>query len=189
METDVLIEKARTIAEARAGEFEAPWMLGFIPRVRPYDQRMGIFKIDPPVPFVQEHFSHLSPAAIPVYESVFSRVDESMRADAFTKGAVCVTNMFQESVARTAGDLISRQVEMMVGRQAYPAVDERLLEVYVDVMVAVLCNEERSTWRDMLSYSAGVWWMLGLADGSSWYRKQAFEVVIGQAKRGSMGVV
>ncbi len=189
METEVLVEKARTIAEARAVQFEAPWMHGFIPRVRDFDERMGLFPIDPPVPFVAEHFSHLSPAAIPVYENVLSRSDEAMRADAFTKGAVCVTNLFQESTALEAGGLIARQVELMVEKQLYPAVDEALVDEYVDIMVAVLCNEERSTWRDMLSYSAGVWWMLGLTRGDDSVRRTVFEIVLGQAKRGSMGAV
>ena len=157
--------------------------------MRDFDERMGLFQIDPPVPFVAEHFSHLSPAAIPVYEGVFSRMDESMRADAFTKGAVCVTNLFQERVALTAGELIARQVELMVERQLYPAVDEMLVNEYVDVLVAILCNEEKSTWRDMLSYNAGVWWMLGLTYGDDSVRRMVLDIVMGQAKRGSMGVV
>lgn len=197
MDVDILLEKANTVAAARAEEFEAGWMLGFVPRVREHDVGLELFQIDPPVPFVEEHFSHLSPAAIPIYENVFSRTDEFMRADAFTKGAVCVTNLFQESTAYNAGNLISRQVEMMVERQEYPAVDEDFLTAYVDVMVAILCNEERSTWRDMLSYSAGVWWMMGLTGGcfksvsrhgKSFYQA-VFDIVIAQAKRGSMGLV
>ena len=196
METEVAVEKARTIVQARATHFEAPWMHGFVPRIRDFDSRMGIFGIDPPAPFAAEHFSHLSPAAIPVYEGVFSRTDEAMRADAFTKGAVCVTNLFQEHDALAAGGLIASQVEMMVEKQSYPAVDEDLMNEYVDILVAILCNEEKSTWRDMLSYSAGVWWMLGLTrgrddklSGKCSYRHKVFEIVMAQAKRGSMGVV
>ncbi|KKL89631.1 hypothetical protein LCGC14_1912780, partial [marine sediment metagenome] len=76
-----------------------------------------------------------------------------------------------------------------VEKQSYPAVDETLVDEYVDIMVAVLCNEERSTWRDMLSYNAGVWWMLGLTRGDDSVRRTVFEIVLGQAKRGSMGAV
>ncbi len=190
---DLLLEKAQTIIDARVDPFEADWLYAFLPSVRDHDEQLELFEVAPEAPFVGEMFSYLSPGAIPIYEGVFSRNDEVMRLDSFTKGAVCVTNLYSPNVAQWAGTLIEKQVELMVEKQAYPAIDERFLESYVDVLLATLCNEEFSTWRDLLSYSTGVWWLMGLSKGTSkkvkrsglTYEKTIFDLVLTRAKLGT----
>ena len=82
------------------------------------------------------------------------------------KGAALVSGLMVEDDAAASGHLLNAVLERIPSEQSFPALDEYLYPDYVDVATTILMNEEMTTWRNMLAFNLGVWWMLGFVKDS-----------------------
>ena len=163
------IDKAKSVLGHFAQLYEANWLWAFSPDMRTQvdQEELEILTIDFTDWDGENSFHHLSPKVIALYEQVYSRQGEGMGFDYFTKGAVAMANLFPDP------DLLmgffASQLEWMFETNEYPKLSPRYLEDYVDVITAVMLGEEQTTWKQMLAYTSGVYWVLSLCRIDSMY--------------------
>lgn len=155
------VDRLQEVLIRREGEFEALWLRIFKPVVRERDESVVMFHVENP----GEELDYRTPMVIPVFEGAFTRQGEGLGLEAFAKGAASMSNLLGESQIPQVGEFLTLQVQAMGEAQVLPAVDETLITRYVDVAIAILMNEETTTWRDGLMYNAGAWWLLSFMDG------------------------
>jgi hypothetical protein len=184
---DIVYQESRAsqILKSFATLYEAQWLLKFRPVSRPADEELEFLSLDFSDWIGEESFHHLSPKVISLYETVYSRQGEGMGFDYFIKGAVSVANLFSDP--NLLAGFFQGQLALMTEVSEYPYIVERYLKDYVDVLEAIMLGDETTTWKQMLSYTAGVYWVLGMVKPDSMpsgFQSQIRQFMIERAKRG-----
>jgi hypothetical protein len=177
--------RAKEILSYYAQLYEANWLLAFMPGTRPADKEFEILNLDFSDWIGEESFHHLSPKVIGLYETVYSRQGEGMGFDYFIKGAVAIANLFPDP-SLLAG-FFQGQLELMTEVTEYPLIVDRYIQDYVDIIEAIMLGDERTTWKQMLAYNAGVYWMMSLVRPESMYngfQQHIRRFMLDRAKRG-----
>ena len=179
--------KMKEIVAHLVGLYEARWLWLFTPGVREHDEELEVFSLDLEDWQWKESFNHSTPKVIPLYENVYSRQGEGLGFDYFIKGAVAFANLYHEPDLLT--DFFQSQLELMMEAQEYPRIDENYVSDYADIVEAILLGEEQTTWKQMLAYTAGVYWMLGMVHPDSMYpefTKDLRQHMLNKAKLGTV---
>lgn len=179
--------KAREILRHYATAFEAKWLLAFMPGSREADEELEFLDLDFADWIGEESFSHTSPKVIGLYEQTYSRQGEGLGFDYFIKGAVSVANLCPDP--DLLRDFFLGQLELMTEVSEYPMIVERFLEDYVDILEAILMGEERTTWKQLLAFNSGVYWMMGMVRPASMYPNFQEHIRKFMLDRAKLGIV
>lgn len=187
--TDVKFQehKAKEILHHYAKLYEAKWLVAFMPGSRPSDEEVEFLNLDYADWIGEESFSHMSPKVISLYEQTYSRQGEGLGFDYFIKGAVSVANLCPDP--DLLRDFFLGQLELMTEVSEYPLIVDRFLEDYVDVLEAILMGDERTTWKQLLAFNSGVYWMMGMVRPESMYPQFQGHIRQFMLSRAKLGVV
>ena len=187
------LERAQILIDYQMGHLECNWLPVFKPLVRPHDETLELFTLDPHLLVTPDTFNNLTPKVLGHYNSFYGTNGLGGKSlDAFTNGSVSAMNLLLDDQVEHAGAFLTMQLERMKDSLVFPAVDELCLTDYTDALVACLSGDEITTWNEVLAYNAGVWWFLGFVSNldvkvkGRTLRQKIAKVVLDRAKKGTI---
>ncbi len=185
LERDYQVRKALKVIEHYSEATEAKWLFDFMRGVIPADEQVVLLtpeteNWDP------SYFSYLHPRIVSIYYSVNLSLGLGIGLDYFIRGAATAASIVSEGQLEMVGQMLKLQHEAMYEAETFPYVAEKYLENYVTIITTALVSPETTTWRQMLAFISGVYWLLSYVDisGDDPVLKTIYDILIDRAKKG-----
>lgn len=185
LEKDYQLRKAMKVIEYYSELHEAKWLYDFIGGVVPIDENVVLLTLDIK-DWATEYFSYLHPRVMSIYYGINLGLGTGIGLDYFVRGAVTASSIVDENQLDMITHMLKLQHEYMYEKENYPYIAEKFLGDYVSILTTVLVNPETSTWRQMLAFVSGVYWLLSFVDTSDddSIIRRIYDILIDRAKKG-----
>ena len=187
---DYLCSKALETIENYSALHEAPWLYNYFRTVIEHKEEFETFDLDLTEWIGEGGFSYLNPKVVSLFYGVNIGLGTGMGFDYFIRGAATAASLINPNQLPGLTVWLNAQHEAMFESEMFPAVNEKFLQDYVDILTTTLMQEETTTWRPFLSFVSGVYWMLAQIrlDATDSIVKEVREILLDRARKGLIEV-
>ncbi len=155
-----LWDKGTGVIEHYARLHEANWLSDYFRCTIEHDVDLEMWDLDLSEWNSESSFSYLNPKVVSVFYGVNLGLGRGMGYDYFIRGAATLANIVNPSQLPSLTVWLEAQHVAMYEAETFPAVNEKFLQDYVDILTTTLLQEESTTWRPFLSFISGIYWLL-----------------------------
>ena len=156
---------------------DAEYVFRFLLSLRTYDRDIQIFNPVKELSLSPGDFVSITPESLGVYTNMWYpatsdyvsylpndsliRQGEDLWLDSFSQGISAMSIFVDEEDRSRLSELGNLMLYTVHKEDKYPAICDIYEGEYCSVATAVLENNERLNFREILAYNAGVWWVAG----------------------------